>query len=340
MGISQGKSFRILMCIPGVTPDASVAIFQNVFERISVCQLDIIKPQSQNWDWGILDNYALVITVREIRGLYGQIVKVAKARGIVTAYATDDNLHELAKIYPLYQDFNFPGPLETLRGIDYVLCTNPNLCRYYQRLTDGQIVWIPVNVPKEDVPDCVNPMDSKVIAGYFGNPRPVFSEIALALIDIKTTCPNLVFHSAGVDLNSLGVVSEYHQFDLDFKRALQEMKGLRPHILIAPNSAMATDTLQNTNLSFKNIVKLLDATRIGAVLIASRIGPFESLNEEHGVLTIDNTFEAWRNTMMKLIREASLRSELFKRARRFILEHHETSIIAERICREMEKVFT
>jgi len=329
---------KILFCVSEW--HHSTILFKNIFERINEFDLSIITPQE--YHPGMLNEVSLVIVVRNLLGDFRDIIYCVRKQGIKNAYAIDDNLVEIAKVLPDYRDYNSPGILELLAGFDYIFCSNHNLCQYYRALTrkNDRVVLIPATVPREKILPEVNDAGTsqEIVLGYFGSPsshREALELIAPALQEVKFLRPSVSIVSAGIDLNKLGVPSTFIRFDPNYRQALAAMSNYRPHILIAPYSHVHRSRV---NLKYKNIVKLFDAGRLGAVLAASKLGPYENLGENQGVMVVDNDLQEWKRALLRLIDDGELRKSLFAKARRHILENHESSKTARQLRRTLLSV--
>lgn len=316
--------------------DASTVSYLSVLKRIPNVQLTIAGtgPITNQ----MVDSSDLVFCLREIRGQFAQILQRAKVRKIRTAYATDDNFIEYAKVNPAYRGFWDPHVLETLRNVNYIFCSNRNLCNYYQNLSNHKTWLWPANAPAGKIPLKSNPATGKIVLGFFGNARgEVFQTVAGSLKKVQALRPRVAIFSAGTDLRPYGVRSTYIPFTPNYKTAIKNIRKLKPHILIGPNGDHFSPNVPNTNLNYKCIAKLVDATRLGAVLVASKLGPFADKGERQGVLTVPNTEAAWTAALLRVVDNGRLRARLFHNARNYLLKHHESSKIAHKIGRIIKK---
>jgi glycosyltransferase involved in cell wall biosynthesis len=330
---NQSNHYQALFCVVN-EQDASVTSYLNILRQIPGLQIIVTKPFQKDFYWKLVNNSHFVICFRELRGPFMEVLRRAQRLKIRTAYATDDNLHEYAKVKTAYQDFNHPKVLETLKNSTMIFCSSHNLCAYYQHLTTGRTILLPANIPATELPLHENPVVDQLVLGFFGNPRgEIFAKIAPAFQKVALLRPQIKIFSAGVDLRPLGIVSSFIPFNIHYQTALAEVHKLAPNILIAPNSKYLEKNKPHLNLIYKSIAKLIDATRLGAILIASKIGPFATMGEEQGLITIDNTVEEWTAALLKAIDDERLRHNLFLKARNYLIENHESSKIAKEIAR-------
>lgn len=335
--MATSKRKKILFCASEL--HHSTILFKNIFERISEFDLSVIIPNNyhSNYHSDMINEADLVVVVRNLLGDFKNIIHYTRKQGIKNAYAVDDNLVEIGKVLPDYRGYNSIDTLELLAGFDYIFCTNENLCRYYRGLTkkNNWVILTPASVPGEEILPEANPAGRQVVLGYFGSPSPhqeALELIAPALQEVLSLRPDVSIISAGIDLNKLGVPSTYIRFNPNYRQALAAMGSYRPNILIAPYSHVH---LSKVNLKYKNIVKLFDAARLGAVLAASRLGPYQYLGENEGVTVIENDLKEWKRALLKLIDSDELRKSLFAKARRYIIQNHESSKIAGQVRRTL-----
>jgi glycosyltransferase involved in cell wall biosynthesis len=104
-----------------------------------------------------------------------------------------------------------------------------------------------------------------------------------------------------------------------FVRWLRRSRGSF-HIAVAP----LVDNALNRS---KSLLKYLEYTALGLPVVASNVGPYQSLQHGVNALLCDNTGDAWRDALRRLAEEPDLRSILHRNAMndlttRYLLKYH------------------
>lgn len=305
----------------------SAILFKNILERLPGANLSIIRPEDFHLDQ--MNNADLLVVVRNLFGKFATIIGHFRRQGIPIAYAVDDNLVEIGKAMVGYEDYGNPSTIRALSEFNWILCSNDKLLQYYKGVVahPTHVLLVPATMPGLEIRQSSNANREFITLAYFGSLGPhqeALRWLSPILQEIEIL-RNTRIISAGIDLNPMGVPSTWIPFRPNYREALAAIDNHHPEILICPYSQ---EHRSKTNLEFKNAVKLFDALRLGAVLVASRLGPYRHLGKDQGVVTVENDLNEWKNALLSLIDEEESRLTLYHNAIKHVTLYHEAEHVA------------
>jgi glycosyltransferase involved in cell wall biosynthesis len=166
--------------------------------------------------------------------------------------------------------------------------------------------------------------------GYGGGPdhtKLLNSLVGPVIAEVARTETNFRLHVVGPKPDFLGklpVRTEYTGYIPNYYDYLTFASKLEWDIGLAPQ----WDS-EFTTYKFYN--KLLEYTHIGCAAIYTRIEPYVGVIED-GVtgLLVPNEVEAWRDAIIRLLRDARLRFKIASNAYEFVKSHHNKAVVTER----------
>lgn len=197
---------------------------------------------------------------------------------------------------------------------DWLTTPSPILAkRFKQRrkgLSDDSVEVIPNYISDRYPPG--NPQNDNLVIGYFGGSSHYADLHESGAID---AIQKLMHENKSLRFKSVGMIIDTYtpkartEFDggkRGDKWTSEVFPNLNMDIAIGP-------LLDNIFNQGKSNIKWQESTRAGACFIASRIGPYRTLNYKTAI-TVENTPEAWYKALKKLVDNEQARKDLLKNA--------------------------
>lgn len=242
-----------------------------------------------------------------------------RAAGLPTIVMIDDNWIAAGKEYPRYARLFLPGRpdyedfLACLRDADATLTFNPVLAEDVRPFSRAvEVLPIPVDLRPYDRDPSLAPELGLSVA-YTGSPR--FEPSAfIAMARLAEERPELQIlvmgHEVPPELASLPASRlRFEPFRASVTDYAARLAALRPTILVAP--------LDATRFSASKCPrKFLDAAAARLPGVYSAVPPYAEL-VRHGIdgLLAENSVEAWRREIDRLLGDAGLRDRIVRSAR-------------------------
>jgi len=274
----------------------------------------------------ILMQADVVILVRDTCNL-DQHKRLCKKLGIPCYLYNDDNFIELAQSNrrdDILQNLSATYCTENLNTYSGIIVSTQALKDYYQ----SRMVTVPIFVmePCAEYPDEVarnvcgslEPVTVAYMGGGFRD--KVFRTTVIPALkalakerSVRLVCPDrpgLANYKEDRDIEAIGI-----QPSLSLDLTLQRFSKYKPRYLIHCGPDIE-------NNRYKTLNALMNATRLGAVLIASDIHPFQTPAKEAGVcLCVENTSKAWFEVLSDLASDEKRADEIFSRAYQYCNAH-------------------
>lgn len=247
------------------------------------------------------------------------IVAHRRAAGLPTVVMIDDNWIAAGKEYPRYAGLFLPGRpdyesfLACLRNADATMTFNPVLAEDVRPFARAvEVLPIPVDLrPYARDPSLVPELGLSV--GFTGSPR--FEPSAfVAMAQVAGERPELqvlvMAHEVPPELASLPPGQlHFEPFRASVTEYAARLAALRPTVLVAPLDATRCSASKCPR-------KFLDAAAAGLPGVYSAVPPYSGL-VRHGIdgLLADNSVEAWRREIDRLLVDPGLRDRIVRSAR-------------------------
>ncbi|MBO5192989.1 MAG: glycosyltransferase [Bacteroides sp.] len=260
-------------------------------------------------------------------------------------YYTDDNFIELANETegdkdPLIRLVASCMNKNSLKYIDGII-TSTNALKDFFESNDlhHNVITLPVCATVYDVP--ATKKQKTVNIGFIGGrfrEDSFLDYIYPALVSlssdvkIKLVCPDTLAERIKNE-TAFDDDFEIKSFsrDISYYQTMHLYESENIHILVHCGE-------ENVNNKYKTLNSLVNAVRLGAVLIASNIPPF---NTEPCVVTCDNKVSMWISALEKYILNESERNSRFIRQQRFVQENYaveKVSAIFEKILSDITPI--
>ncbi len=250
------------------------------------------------------------------------IVAHRRSAGLPTIVMIDDNWIAAGKEYPRYAGLFLPGRpdyesfLSCLREADATVAFNPLLAEDLRPFARSvELLPIPFDMGPFDRDPSLAP-ELGLSVGYAGSPRFESSAFA-AMARLAEERPELkvlvMAHEIPPELASLPPGRlHFEPFRASVGDYAARLAALRPTVLVAP--------LDATQFSASKCpLKFLDATAAGIPGVYSAVPPYSGL-VRHGIdgLLVENTVEAWRREIERLLVDPGLRDRIVRSAREVV----------------------
>lgn len=226
----------------------------------------------------------------------------------------DDDLYHIDPWNPVWLQTGWTGIHFMQKMVEesaYLCTTSEHMCKLLK--SDTNTVFTIPNYISDDYKHDEYHNGSEIVIGYFGGSSHYrdlhHTEMIPALRKVMNEHKNVRFVLMGQPLDDYLPKGRVQHIDpVNGTRFAEEaFKELRFDIALAP--------LLDTEFSKgKSDIKWQESTRMGAVVIASNIGPY-SLLDDDVVLKVDNTMSDWYNAISALL-EAKTRQAQLARARK------------------------
>jgi glycosyltransferase involved in cell wall biosynthesis len=271
-----------------------------------------------------------------VRGASSQSVWAAqwakKHERIVLGYWDDDflSIPEYSLFYHYYSSSRVKANIDTLfRLTDAFFSPNPKLAARLSVLHANQVKVLPV-VQGSDASRPPSPRIIQLpVVGYSGGPdhiRLLNSFVGPLVAEVAQTGANFRVHIVGpkpdfigklpVRTEYTGHIANYYDY-LDFASRLEWDIGLAPQ-------------MENEFTTYKTYIKLLEYAHIGCAGIYTKIAPYVGVIED-GVtgLLVPNEVAAWRDAILRLLKDPDLRFKIASNAYEFVQSHHNRKVVVE-----------
>lgn len=253
------------------------------------------------------------------------IVARRRSAGLPTIVMIDDNWIAAGKEYPRYAGLFLPGRpdyesfLSCLREADATVAFNPVLAEDVRPFARSvELLPMPFDMGPFDRDPSLAP-ELGLSVGYAGSPRFESSAFA-AMARLAEERPELkvllMAHEIPPELASLPPGRlHFEPFRASVSDYAARLAALRPTVLVAP--------LDATRFSASKCpLKFLDATAAGIPGVYSAVPPYSGL-VRHGIdgLLAENTVEAWRREIERLLVDPGLRDQIVRSAREIVETH-------------------
>jgi glycosyltransferase involved in cell wall biosynthesis len=271
-----------------------------------------------------------------VRGTSSQYVWAArwakKHERIVLGY-WDDNLlaiPEYSLVYSYYSSSRVKANIDTLfRLTDAFFSPSPKLAVRLAALHGREVKVLPGAHGTERFEPPKKRTDQPPIVGYSGGPdhvRILDSFIGPAITGAARTGANFRVHVVGPKpdfLARLPVETEYTASIPDYYDYLSFASKLEWDIGLAPQRESGFTT-------FKFYNKLLEYAHIGCAGIYTKIEPYIGVIED-GItgLLVPNEVSAWRDAILRLLKDPELRFKIASNAYEFAQTHHNRRVVVE-----------
>jgi glycosyltransferase involved in cell wall biosynthesis len=257
----------------------------------------------------------------------------AKQHGrIVLGYWDDDllGIPDYSSAYRYYANFKIRANIDTLfRLADAFLSPNSKLAAKLTVLHGKEVRLLPGVHGTERFEPPKKRIARLPIVGYSGGPdhiRILNSFIGPAIGELAQTGANFKLHIVGPKpdfLAKLPVETRYTPSIPDYYEYLAFASKLEWDIGLAPQ----WDS-EFTTCKFYN--KLLEYAHIGCAGIYTKIEPYFGVIED-GVtgLLVPNEVGAWRDAILRLLKNPELRFKIASNAYEFAQSHHNRKVVAE-----------
>jgi len=277
----------------------------------------------------------IMFCVRELgrAGLY--YAETAKQLGRKVLGYWDDNLlaiPEYSLSYPYFSPTEVKKSLlKLVRTCDAFFTPNQKLARELAGIRGDEVKVLPVPLGMESISPPCPPGKGTPTVGYAGgidHTKLVNSFLVPVLIATAAAGLDFRLHFFGTKPNCVGeirsVETRYTAHTLDYRRYLAIAANLRWDIGLAPQ-------WQHEFTTYKFYNKLLEYTQIGCAGIYTRIEPY-TLVIQDGItgLLVPNEINAWRDAIIRLIKDPELRYKIATNAYEFVMANHNRRLVAEK----------
>ncbi len=273
------------------------------------------------------------------------VLDYCRLHGIPTLYMIDDNWFWVGKDWPEHYAALFAPDSTAYQVFTACLSKASAVLVYNQLLADdvrpwaGQVIQLPTNIHQEafrrplaeadlarivaELRDWRSDHDG-LIVGYAGSVRYTdvhLEAVSLAVSECDRPVKVLLFGHLlprQVELlDGVGVVSLPY---VPYETYAAVLGELGPDIMLAPLDKSRSSMSKTPN-------KYLEYSVVGAAGIYSNVHPYSEVIQQ-GVngLLVDDCVEAWREAVVRLIRDDGLRQRMAGAAQRHVLTQYETAV--------------
>lgn len=203
-----------------------------------------------------------------------------------------------------------------VRDADFISTTTNELAEVFRvrREHPPESVFVIPNFISDDYQH--EPIDNgeETVIGYFGGSSHYDdmhnTGVIEAIAKLMNENKKVRFETCGMVIDKYVPKGRYKyhngQKGRDWVRS--EFKKLNYDISIAPLE-------ESIFAEGKSNIKWQESTRMGAVFVASNVGPYKHLKNGRNALLVNNTTEEWYEALKRLVDDHELRTELLKNAR-------------------------
>jgi glycosyltransferase involved in cell wall biosynthesis len=258
----------------------------------------------------------------------------AKKHGRIILGYWDDNflaIPEYSLTYPYYSSLVVKANIERLFKLtDAFFSPNPKLAAKLGAIHGREVRILPGVHGAERFEPPKKTQGQTPVVGYSGGQdhiRILNSFVGPVISEVAGTGANFRVHIVGPKPDFIGklpVETEYtapirdHYDYLSFASRLEWDIGLAPQ-------------WESEFTTYKFYNKFLEYTHIGCAGIYTRIEPYLGVIED-GVtgLLVPNEVAAWRDAILRLLKDPDLRFKIASNAYEFVQAHHSRKVVAER----------
>jgi len=253
-------------------------------------------------------------------------------------YYTDDNFHALAEQTPndvLFRAFAKANSREKLEPYNGVILSSKSLLQYYQSKNLHQhLLLLEPAIDATMVLD--HPKEQKPyfsVAFLGGNFRAdTLQQCVLpALKRLSEEIPVRLYCPDDFDLRAYAsprfqyvTVPRTKCLDL----ILTKFRAFEPDVQVHCGKALP-------NNRFKTENALINATIIGAVLLASAVEPYQSSDHQDCFVMSLNTVDAWYQKLKKLAKDSALRNQIYQNAKAYCLDRYDANHVWSELEQEL-----
>lgn len=272
-----------------------------------------------------------------VRGASSESVWAArwakKCARTVLGYWDDDllGIPDYSSAYRYYSNPKIRANIDALFKLaDAFLCPNPRLAAKLSALHGREVKILPGVHGRESFEPPKKRTNQPPIVGYSGGPdhmRILNSFVGPAIGEVAQTGASFKLHIVGPKpdfLAGLPVETKYTPSIPDYYDYLAFSSELEWDIGMAPQWES-----EFTTCKFYN--KLLEYAHIGCAGIYTKIEPYVGVIED-GItgLLVPNEVAAWRDAILRLLKDPDLRFKIASNAYEFAQSHHNRKVVVEK----------
>jgi hypothetical protein len=272
-----------------------------------------------------------------VRGASSQGVRSAqwaKRHGRIVLGYWDDNflaVPEYSLTYPYYSSPAVKANIHRLFKLtDAFFSPNPKLAAKLTAVHGAEAKVLPVVQAAEGFEPPKKRQTQTPVVGYSGGPdhiRILNSFVGPVISEAAATGANFRVHIVGPKPDFIGklpVTTDYTAYVANYYAYLAFASRLGWDVGLAPQ-------MDDEFTTYKTYIKLLEYTHIGCAGIYTRIEPYLGVIED-GVtgLLVPNEVAAWRDAILRLLKDPDLRFKIASNAYEFVQAHHSRKVVAER----------
>lgn len=262
------------------------------------------------------------------------LLRVAnKRKGVQFVLDVDDDMFAINPDNPFWMKMDHEHVYQMqcmIRDNDWITTPSPTLAKAFRerRKRPADSVEVLPNFISDEYKHPKFDNSPEIVIGYFGGSSHYLdlhqTGILPALGKLMNENKNIRFKSVGM------LVDEYiptKRFEFDGgqrgdKWLTDVFPNLKMDIALGP-------LLENIFNNGKSNIKWQEATRAGAVFVASRVGPYKSLKKGTAVL-VDNKRSEWYDNLKQLVENEEKRKEVLRNAQKELQENWRTETNWER----------
>lgn len=268
-----------------------------------------------------------VIACRCIHQISEKFLNMLKQSNIPIYAFYDDNFKEIAKVEPFCfkNDYCLAAKYITrknLKQYNGIILSSSALLEYFRFYHQNLILVAPVF--DEELMESINPTKHFLSIAFLGGTyrmNSLFNTVLPAIKKLSETFP-IYFYCRNDNKKELNkfktdrLIIKTFQVSTNLDLILRECGNTGVHILVHCGT-------EDTNSKYKTKNALLNATTIGAVLVASNIPPYSNPNEEErkAYLLAEDNIESWYQNLLLLVEDEKAREDTFENALQYCRKH-------------------
>lgn len=334
---------RILVVADGYSATTALS-----FERIASQWADMVflfaTPHSV-FNSEILYADAVVFMRNLVYEEIQRIIKLCESLEIPMFYYADDNFIELAKDFKqdqIIQKLKRTQTFQNLARFEGVFLSTPALVSYFEqnKLHRAPMLLEPVMGSLRFLPNFQQPEVARVTVAFMGGAfrGDIFSKMLLPALcalsqerPIRLLCPkddSLDFRDIAAAYPKIEIVRIPRDLSLDL--TLQRFGAYAPQILVHCGPDVRNNAYKTENA-------LINATQLGAVLVASAVMPF-SVAPKGVCLLAENTVEDWKRILTEAVDDLPQLMEVYQRALAYCEQRYCTAQARKAFSAAMEQI--
>lgn len=272
----------------------------------------------------------VVIAIRSVL-LNSNLVEYCNKLKVPCFYYVDDNFIELSKDYPDNTDLQMLAKETTktsLQKYDAIIVSTESLREYFlNRMLHKNVICMPPLIDCKNIKKASDVKLDVFNVGFLGGAwrsEPFMQYVFPAILKIAKNKKVNLYLPIGEDENERKQLEYYinDNFKIYFLK-----RSLSLEIILRQCLAVRIDVLIHCSKNMKNNKyktenALINATQIGAVLLASADAPFDkSSMKNKGFLTADSVIDDWEEKLESLL-DVNLRLSLYNNAHAYCLDNY------------------